>query len=639
MTDQINELQYFKRSADPASQEVLKYAKEKGYETIWDRAEKQKPICKFGATGICCRNCVMGPCRISPRAPVGICGATADTIVARNVIRAIAAGSAGHSDHGRHLALILKEIAEGKTNEYGITDVEKLKAVAKRLGIKDSNSINELAAAIAKIALDDFGSQDTLPLKFLEAYAPEKRKQRWHRLEETLAKKTGKKMGIIPRGIDREVADIMHRTHMGTDHDVMSLLMQGARVALADGWGGSLIATEIQDIIFGAPAMIQGMANLGVIDPDYINIIVHGHEPLLSSKIVEVAQTEEMQNLAKSVGTKGVAILGMCCTGNELLMRQGVAMAGNVLQQELAIITGAIEAIVVDVQCIYPALTTLAKCFHTKFISTSEQAAFPGGTHIQFEEDHASEVATKIIKMAIDAFPKRDKSKIYIPKHKSKATVGFGIEQIYRSFSGSLTPLLNALRDGTIKGIVAMMGCNTPQIKHDDNLTRLTKRLLSKGILVVGTGCSSIAAAKAGLMQDDAQKFASASLKKFCHQWHIPPVLHMGSCVDCSRILLLASLLSEHFDVDISKLPIVGSAPEWMSEKAFAIGTYFVASGINMHIWPLPPTTGSENVSHILTHEIEGLLGAKFLAEENPETSADLIENIILTKRKKLNFK
>ena len=639
MNNEIKELKYLKRSSDPASQEMLKLAEEKGYETIWDRLEKQKPACKFGATGICCRNCVMGPCRISPRAPLGICGATADTIVARNAIRSIAAGSAAHSDHGRPLAIILKEIAEGQSKEYFITDVEKLKSVAKRLGIKDIHDINELAAAVASIALDDFGNQDSKPLKFLEAYAPKKRKERWHRLEESLSKKTGKKTGIIPRSIDREVVDVMQRTQLGTDHDILSLLLQGARTALSDGWGGSLIATEIQDIIFGAPSIAEGMSNLGVIDPDYVNIIVHGHEPLISTKIVDISQTEDMQNLAKSVGAKGVAVLGMCCTGNELLMRQGVPMAGNVLQQELAIITGAIEAMVVDVQCIYPALTTLAECFHTRFISTSEQAAFPGGTHVQFDENNATDIATKIVKMAIEAFPKRNKNKVNIPKHKTKATVGFGIEQIQKSFGGTLNPLIDALKDGTIKGIVGIMGCNTPLIKHDDNLTRLSIALLKKGMLVIGTGCWGVAAAKAGLMQEEAHKFSSHELREFCQKWKLPPVLHMGSCVDCSRILILASLLAESLDVDISDLPIVGSAPEWMSEKAFAIGTYFVASGINMHIWPLPPTTGSENVTRILTHDIEGLLGAKFFADENPEISADMIEKIILEKREKLNLK
>lgn len=636
MSDEIRTNKYLERSADPASQEMLKHAEENGYETIWDRADKNKIKCKFGEMGICCKNCMLGPCRLNPKTPVGVCGATADTIVARNVIRHIAAGTAGHSDHGRPLAIILKEIAEGNVHEYQIKDITKLKAIAKQLGIEDNDNINELAGEVAALALDDFGSQNTNPLHFIDAYAPEKQKQRWHIIEKTIYHKTGKKSGIIPRGIDREVVDVLHRTHMGTDHDPLSLLLQGTRTSLADGWGGSLIATQFQDVIFGTPKARKGMSNLGVIDQAYVNIIVHGHEPLMSEKIVEVAQTEEMQTLAKSIGAKGLNVLGLCCTGNELLMRQGVPIAGNMQQQELAILTGAIEAFVVDVQCIYPALTTLAECFHTKFISTSEQAAFPGGMHIQFDEHKATDCAKTIIKIAIETYPKRDKSKVKIPSHKTEAIVGFSVEEIIKTFGGSIEPLVEAIKSGEVKGIVSIMGCNTTAVKHDYYHIELTKQLLAKNILVVGTGCWAIAAAKAGIMQLEAQHLAGDKLQTFCKKWNIPPVLHMGSCVDCSRVLILASTLAEAMNVDLSGVPIAGSAPEWMSEKAFAIGTYFVASGLDMHIWPAPPVAGSPTVTKLLTNDIEKLLGGKFIVEENPETAANLLEAVILKKRENL---
>ena len=623
MSNDEQELKYLKRSADPASQEMLKLAEEKGYDTIWDRLEKQPPRCKFGSSGICCRNCMLGPCRITPRTTQGICGATEDTIVARNVIRSIAAGSAGHSDHGRPLALTLKSIAEGHTNEYHVADANKLKAIAHRLNIPDSDDITILAAKVAEVALNDFGKQDSEPLNFLKAYAPKKQKARWQKLEKDLYQLTGKKTGVLPRSIDREVVDTLHRTHMGTDHDPVSLLMQGVRTSLADGWGGSLIATELQDVVFGTPSQVKGMSNLGVIEPDYVNIIVHGHEPILSAKVVEVSQTEEMQTMAKKAGAKGLNVIGLCCTGNELLMRQGVPIAGNMQQQELAIMTGAIEAFVVDVQCIYPALTTLAQCFHTKFISTSEQAAFPGGMHIQFDEDHATEVAQKIIATAVDAYKVRDKEKVHIPSHKTEAIIGFSVEEIIKTLGGSLDPLIAALKSGEIKGIVSIMGCNTPFVKHDAFHIELTKALLKKNILVIGTGCCGIAAAKAGFMQIEAQSLAGDKLKAFCEQWKIPPVFHMGSCVDCSRVLVLASMLAEKLDVEISSLPIIGSAPEWMSEKAFAIGTYFVSSGIPMHLWPMPPVAGSEAIVKILTQDIQGLFGAYFFVEENPVTTAD----------------
>ena len=629
---------FLERSFDPAAQEMLKLAEEKGYETVWDRQDKQSPHCKFGVSGVCCKNCSMGPCRITPKSPEGVCGATADIIVARNLVRAIAAGAAAHSDHGRPLTVTLKEVAEGENKDYQIKDVEKLKGIAGRLGLDSDADVKTLAKAVAEVAMKDYGKQDVSPIQFLVSYAPKKRLERWKNLEKSLLEKTGKKMGVLPRSVDREIVDIMHRTHMGVDNDPVSLLMQGVRAALGDGWGGSLIATEIQDILFGAPAVKTIMSNLGVIDPDYVNVIAHGHEPILSEKIVEVAQSEEMQRLAQKYGAKGVNVVGMCCTGNELLMRQGTQVAGNVLHQELAVMTGAVEAVVVDVQCIFPALGQLVECFHTKFISTSEQAKFPGSLHIQFEESKATQVAKEIIKTAIEAFPKRDKNKVFVPGHKTEAVVGFTTENIISALGGTPKLLVDAIVGGKIKGVVGIVGCNNSKVKQDYNHVNIARELIKKDILVIGTGCWAIACAKAGLMRLDAMELAGEGLKEVCKALNIPPVLHMGSCVDCSRMLTLAGGLADYLGVDISDLPLVGSAPEWMTEKAVSIGTYFVASGVPVHLWPMPPITGSETVVKILTEDIKDLLGGYFFVEEDPVKTANMMEEIIMEKRKALNI-
>lgn len=629
---------FLERSFDPAAQEMLKLAEEKGYETVWDRQDKQSPHCKFGVSGVCCKNCSMGPCRITPKSPEGVCGATADIIVARNLVRAIAAGAAAHSDHGRPLTVTLKEVAEGENKDYQIKDVEKLKGIAGRLGLDSDADVKTLAKAVAEVAMKDYGKQDVSPIQFLVSYAPKKRLERWKNLEKSLLEKTGKKMGVLPRSVDREIVDIMHRTHIGVDNDPVSLLMQGVRAALGDGWGGSLIATEIQDILFGAPAVKTIMSNLGVIDPDYVNVIAHGHEPILSEKIVEVAQSEEMQRLAQKYGAKGVNVVGMCCTGNELLMRQGTQVAGNVLHQELAVMTGAVEAVVVDVQCIFPALGQLVECFHTKFISTSEQAKFPGSLHIQFEESKATQVAKEIIKTAIEAFPKRDKNKVFVPGHKTEAVVGFTTENIISALGGTPKLLVDAIVGGKIKGVVGIVGCNNPKVKQDYNHVNIARELIKKDILVIGTGCWAIACAKAGLMRLDAMELAGEGLKEVCKALNIPPVLHMGSCVDCSRMLTLAGGIADYLGVDISDLPLVGSAPEWMTEKAVSIGTYFVASGVPVHLWPMPPITGSETVVKILTEDIKDLLGGYFFVEEDPVKTANMMEEIIMEKRKALNI-
>ncbi len=628
------------KSFDIAAQKTLKIAEKNDYELVWDRLEKQEPQCGFGLLGICCRNCVMGPCRIDPfgEGPEkGVCGATADTIVARNLCRFIAAGAAAHSDHGRRPAILLKEVAEGVNKDYEIKDEEKLKNVAKRLGVNiEGKNVNEIAKEVAEIALNDYGKQTSEPIKFLNSYAPKKLKEKWQALENVLSEKLGKKIGIIPRNIDREIVDIMHRTHIGVDNEPLSLIMQGVRASLGDGWGGSLIATEIQDILFGTPKVHTIEANLGVLSENEVNIIIHGHEPVLSEKIVEVAQKEELVKYAKSKGAEGINIAGMCCTGNEILMRHNVPIAGNELHQELAIVTGAVEAMIVDVQCIFPALANLSKCFHTKFIATSDQAAFPGSIHIQFEEEKANEIAEKIVKLAIDNFENRDKNKVNIPEHKNSAIVGFSVEQIVSALGGSPEPIINAIKEGKIKGIAGIVGCNNPKVTQDYFHVNLTKELIKKDILVIGTGCWAIACAKAGLLSLEAKNLAGDGLKSVCEALNIPPILHMGSCVDCSRMLVLAGAVADYLGVDISDLPLFGSAPEWMTEKAVSIGTYFVASGIPVHLWPIPPVLGSQEVVKILTQTAKDVFGGYFVIEEDYKKAADIMEKEIIEKRKKL---
>ncbi len=630
------------KSVDPASREILQLAADQGLETVWDRLEKQQPQCGFGELGLCCRICAMGPCRIDPfgeGAQKGACGATADTIVARHLVRMIAAGAAAHSDHGRRPALLLKEIAEGRNQEYTITDPKKLKAIATRLGLESENrDIKELALKVATIALNDFGKQEEDTLAFVKAYAPKKRLERWQKIADDLSALSNKTIGILPRGIDREIVDIMHRTHFGVDHGPLSLIAQGVRAAIGDGWGGSLIATEIQDVIFGTPKIREATANLGVLDKEQVNIVIHGHEPVLSEKIVEIASSKEMQKLAQEKGAKGVNIVGICCSGNEILMRHGVPIAGNELQQELAIVTGAVELMSVDVQCIFPALAELSQCFHTHFVATSDQAAFPGSIHIQFEEDRANACAEKIVTMAIENFTNRKPERVQIPEITSQAMVGFSVEAILEALGGTPDPLLDAIKSGAIKGVVGIVGCNNPKVTHDFYHVELAKALIAKDILVIGSGCWAIAAAKAGLMQVKTAKMAGPGLQQVCDALKIPPCLHMGSCVDCSRMLVLAGALADTLGVDIDDLPLVGSAPEWLTEKAISIGTFFVASGVSVHLWPMPPIAGGKQVTKILTETAEEVFGGAFFVEENPGKAAEKMAEIIAQKRSALGL-
>ncbi len=630
------------RSIDPAAKEMLRIADREGYATIWERYEQQQPQCSYGQLGTCCRICSMGPCRIDPfgDGPTrGVCGATADTMVARNLARMAAVGSSSHSDHGRKVALLLKAVANGSNTDYHIADPDKLTAVAERLGIPTAGrSTAEIAGDVAAVAIDCFGNQGEEPIVFMEKYMPKKRFQRLRELEETLYRTTGAKTGLLPRAIDREAVDILHRTHFGCDHDPLSLVAQSVRCSLSDGRGGSLIATELQDILLGSPIIRPVKANLGVLEAESVNVVVHGHEPILSAKVVEMAQSPECRAAAEAVGAKRVNVVGLCCTGNEVLLRQGVGMAGNESHSELAIMTGAVDAMVVDVQCIYPALADLASCFHTKFVTTSEQAKIPGALHIQFEEHEADAIATRIIKTAIDAFPNRNKARVYIPQHTSTAIVGFTVEEILKALGGTPQPLIDLIVTGTIKGVAGIVGCNNVKVQQDFFHRTLTEELIKRDILVIGTGCWAIAAAKSGLMDLPARELAGPGLQAVCGQLGIPPVLHMGSCVDCSRMLNLAGALADHLQVDISDLPLVGSAPEWTTEKAVAIGTYFVGSGIPVHLWPLPPILGGPQVTKILTSDAKDVLGGWFFVEEDPKATADRMEQIIMERRAALGI-
>lgn len=617
-----------KKSIDPTVHEMLMVAEAAGLETAWDRYEKQLPQCGFGETGLCCRNCVMGPCRIDMfgEGPTkGICGATADTIVARNLLRMIAAGAAAHSDHGRDIAHTLILTAKGKGGGYEIKDVAKLHRLAAEYGIPtEGRTKEEIALELGEAIYAEFGNQEG-PIRFTRR-APAQRVAIWE------------KLGVDPRGIDREIVECMHRTAIGVDNDYVNLILQGLRTGLADGWGGSMIATELSDVLFGTPKPIWSEANMGVLKEDKVNILVHGHEPTLSEMIVAASQDPELLELTREKGANGIQVVGTCCTGNEVLMRHGIPSAGNFLQQELLVMTGALEAVIVDVQCIMPALATLAGCFHTKFISTSYKAKFPGAIHIEFHEERAYDIAKEIVRTAIEAFPDRGNGRVHIPKETSRLMAGFSVEAIVSALGGTLDPMLDAIKSGAIQGIVAVVGCNNPKVQHDYGHINLVKELIKNNILVVDTGCNATACAKAGLLLPEAAEMAGDGLKAVCKALGIPPVLHMGSCVDISRILVACAAIANALGVDISDLPVAGAAPEWMSEKAVAIGAYVVASGIYTVLGVVPPVLGSKNVVELLTNGAEGVVGGKFAVEPDPFKAAQLILDHVAAKRRALGI-
>jgi anaerobic carbon-monoxide dehydrogenase catalytic subunit len=605
------------RTTDPAAQEILIYADEVGIGTAFTRAEEMT-ACNIGGAGMCCKLCGMGPCRLTKEGQTGVCGATIDTIQARNLIRAIAAGAAAHSDHGRDMAFTLKAVANGETEGYVIRDVAKLRNVAARYNIPiEKRSPTEIANDLADLYIGQFGQQRGVLAPTTQA--PEKRQKLWA------------DTGVLPRGVDREIVECLHRTHIGDDQDAEHILQHAVRTAISDGWGGSMIATDISDILFGTPAPVLGQANLGVLKDDMVNVVVHGHEPTLSQMIVAATQDPEIIEYAKAAGAKGVNLSGICCTANEILMRQGVPAAGNFLQQELAILTGAVEAMVVDVQCIMQALVGLATNFHTKIITTSPKVKIKGATHIEFDEHKALTTAKYILKTAIDNYANRGATRI--PKHKEDLVPGFSHEYINYmlggSYRASFRPLNDAIMSGRIRGVAAVVGCNNPRSKHDYLHTYVTKELLKQDVLIVETGCGAIASAKEGLLLGEAGlDKVGPGLREVCETVGIPPVLHMGSCVDNTRILtVLTQVVAEGgLGDDIDQVPAVGLAPEWMSEKALSIGTYCVASGAYVIFGGSSPVSGmpdkvadSEIVANFISSGWEKLYGGKLEFVPDPD--------------------
>lgn len=617
------------RSIDPAAQAMLIRADELGLATAFSRAEQMAP-CPIGADGSCCRMCFMGPCRLVKDGQTGVCGATIETITARSFARAVAAGSAAHSDHGRDLAFTLKAVALGEAPGYKIRDPFKLKRVAQGFKIKtEGRPVEDVASDLADLFIAQFGQQKGEVC--MVDRAPAKRKKIWHDLK------------LAPRGIDREIVDILHRTHMGDDQDPEHLLHQSMRAAMGDGWGGSMIATDISDILFGTPSPLVSQVNLGVLRKDEVNIVVHGHEPTLSEMILAATSDPELLAYAESKGAKGINLCGICCTSNETLVRQGVPSAGNFLHQELAIVTGAVEAMVVDVQCIMQALPTLAQKFHTLVITTSPKVKISGATHIEFEEDRAPDIAKEIVRRAIDNYPNR--GEVHIPDVSSDVVPGFSHEYINYmlggSYRSSFRPLNDAIMSGRIRGVVADVGCNNPRSTQDATHDYLARELLKRDVLLVETGCGAIASGKYGyLLGEAAMEWAGPGLREVCEATGMPPVLHMGSCVDNSRILtVLTQMVNEGgLGDDISDIPAVGIAPEWMSEKALAIATYCAASGAYVIMGIKNPVEGSQFVTDVLSKGWERMVGGKIEFVVEPEEMVRRILEHIDAKRAALKL-
>ncbi|MBU2551295.1 MAG: anaerobic carbon-monoxide dehydrogenase catalytic subunit [Proteobacteria bacterium] len=612
--------------------QMIEKARADGVTLDHDRAAAMK-ACPIGADSACCKHCGMGPCRLSskdPYAKVGVCGATIDTIMSRNFARMVATGTAAHSDHGLVLLKLFRQVALGRVPDYQIKDELKLQELAERLGIEtEGRETADIALDLADELEKTFiQTEGEIPLLRL---APEKTLDTW------------RKLGVAPRGAMREVMELLLRTHIGVDQDYKNITRQSSRTALADGWGGSMVATELSDILFGTPYPVQIEVDMGVLDEKQVNVLVHGHEPALLEAMMVACADPHLIAMAREAGASGINLVGMCCSGLEVLGRHGLPHAGNFNSTEAVLVTGAVDAMAVDVQCIKQGMAQVSECYGTRFITTNERCHIEGAEHVPFDDHHPRDCADAIIVKAVNRFRDR-KGPVVIPKNRHRGVAGFSYESINYmlggTFRGSYAPLNDNIINGRIRGVAGVVGCNNPRVRHDWVHVELVRELIRNDVLVLQTGCSQIALMKNGLTTPEAAHFAGPGLREVCEAVGMPPVLGLGACVDNSRILIAASEMVRVGGLgnSIADLPVAGAAPEWMSEKAVAIGQYFVASGVYTVFGVTFPIVQNTKFQRHLFEELEDEGMGKWGFAREPDEMARMIIEHIDKKRKALGL-
>jgi len=602
-----------------------------GVDTVFDRYQRQQPQCGFGMQGVCCQLCSHGPCRITAKAPCGICGAGADTIVARNLLRLAVHGAAAYAHHLEELAKTIKATAAGKT-PFGIGDEQKLRQIAGVVGLDAAAPAPELAGQLADVLLSELRKGSDEPLALVRLFAPPTRLAAWEKLD------------VIPGGVLSEIRDALTKSMSNIDTDPVDLLLTAVRLSIATGYMGLVATVTAQDILLGTPALTKSGADLGVIDPATVNIVAHGHVPLMATAVLQAAQKPEMTALAKAAGAAGIKVYGSMCTGQELMQRSATSAGGfagqlgNWIAQELYVATGAVELVMMDMNCSIPGLKTVADRFHTRLVSVDRIVRMAGvDDHVDYDPEKVAEQAVGLVKMAIDNFRNRGKN-VHVPQCKSAAVAGFSVESILGALGGSLDPLLDAVRKGTIKGIAAVVGCTNNRNGHDFKSVAITRELIKKDVLVINAGCCSSATQAEGLMTPEAADQAGEGLRSVCRALGIPPALNFGSCVDIGRIGVAVTAIAGALGVDPSALPVAASAPEYLEQKAVADGIFAVAFGLLTHLGPVPPVTGSPLITSILTRDVEGLTGGRVLVEEDPVKAADAMYAHIMAKRSALGI-
>ncbi len=617
------------RSYHESVEEMYKIVKESGLTNVFDRYEKQKNKCIFCMQGLSCQLCSMGPCRIMKNTEYGACGIDANAMAMRNMLHRHILGASAYTHHAIEAIKTLKAVAENKSKMFDIKDKEKLIWFAKKLGIKtEGRDIKEIAMDVANFIWEDLHRYSQEESKLVEIFAPEKRKRIW------------KELGIFPGGVLHEILDAATSSMTNIDTNYISLAKKGMRLAIATCLACQLPLEIIQDILFGTPKPHEAYVDLGIIDPEYVNIAVNGHEPFVAFALLEYIKREDVQEAARKVGAKGVRIIGSIETGQEMIQRIGdknfSGLVGNWIFQEFLLATGAIDVFATDMNCTLPSLKEYADKYNFEIIPVNRLVRLRGvDSGLDYKPENIEEIVREIVNRAIENFKRRKKNSYKIPDKKKKIIAGFSIEVI----EGVLDKVLDYIVKGDIKGIVALVSCTTLRNgPHDYNTVTLAKELIKRNILILSMGCGNAALQVSGLTSLEAINLAGNGLRKACNELKIPPVLSFGTCTDTGRVAYLARIVADKLNVDIPDLPVVASAPEYMEQKATIDAIFAIAYGLTVHVSPIPPVTGAKDLVKLLTEDVERLTGGKLILEDNPIKAAEIIENVIVEKRKRLNL-
>ncbi|WP_101910408.1 anaerobic carbon-monoxide dehydrogenase catalytic subunit [Marasmitruncus massiliensis] len=617
-------------------EEMLIRIRDDGLSSVFSRwGEQEKIRCKFCLEGLSCQLCTQGPCRISEKtgAVKGVCGIGPDAMAMRNLLMRNIMGAATYAHHAYETFRTLKATGEGKT-PFQITDVNKLKTMCQKVGIDTNQEVNQLAVQLAELfdaELSVNPDQDSIMVK---AFAPKKRIPVW------------KELHIYPSGVQHEVELCIASCLTNVDGDYVSLAKKALRLGLSTIYTAQIGLEMTQDILFGTPMPHEVTVDLGIMDPDYVNIAFNGHQPWIGVATLQKAKQADYQEMAKKAGAKGIHIVGSIETGQELLQRFKVddvfvGLMGNWLAIEPFLATGTVDALVMEENCSPPAIDQYAEKYQVALVSVSTIIGVPGAQHaMPYYPAKADEMADQCIQIAIENFKKRHGYVApMVPKRTQKAIAGFSTEAVLGAIGNDLNTLVDVIAKGQIKGVVALANCSTLRNGPQDwNTVNLTYELIKKDILVVAGGCGNHGLEVAGLCSLDAVELAGDGLKGVCRALGIPPVLSFGTCTDTGRISMLVTALADHLNVDIPDLPIAVTAPEWMEQKATIDGIFAVAYGAYTHLSPTPFITGAPNLVKLVTRDVEGLTGGKVALGDDPVEVAKGIEDHILKKRKKLGL-